>query len=95
MKDAIRELLSDRESLRAAVMVAVMFPLVNFGMHFIGWGNEMFSWWQTLLAAPMVGFFYWIFLSGFRRFRDEDVTPSGRGTHLGRQHRLRSDHDQG
>lgn len=76
MKDAIRELLKDRSSLKAAVAVTVLYPLVTFGMDLIGWGNEMFSWWQTLLAAPVVGFVYWIFLSGFRRFRDEDVTPS-------------------
>lgn len=76
MKDAIRELLSDRQSLKAAVIVAVIYPLVSFGMNLIGWGNQMFSWWQTLLVAPFIGFFYWLFLSGFRRFRNEDVTPS-------------------
>ncbi|GEB24495.1 hypothetical protein [Brevibacterium aurantiacum] len=37
--------------------------------------NGMFSWWQTLLVAPIMGFVYWLFVSGFRRFRDEDVTP--------------------
>lgn len=76
MKDAIKELLSDRRSLQEAAVVAVLFPLVNFGMNLIGWGNEMFSWWGTLLAAPVVGFFYWLFTSGFRRFANEDVTPS-------------------
>ncbi|WP_240372536.1 hypothetical protein [Brevibacterium zhoupengii] len=56
--------------------MAVIYLIVNFGMHLVGWGNEMFSWWQTLLVAPVVGFFYWLFLSGFRRFANEDVTPS-------------------
>ncbi|HCG55126.1 MAG: hypothetical protein ACTICI_14895 [Brevibacterium aurantiacum] len=76
MKDAIKELLNDRRSLKEAAIVAVLFPLVYFGMNLIGWGNEMFSWWETLLVAPVNGFFYWIFLSGFRRFANEDVTPS-------------------
>lgn len=76
MKVAIKELLNDRRSLKEAAIVAVLFPLVNFGMNLIGWGNEMFSWWQTLLVAPFVGFFYWIFLSGFSRFANEDVTPA-------------------
>ncbi|MGO2037714.1 MAG: hypothetical protein ACTH2U_14660 [Brevibacterium sp.] len=76
MKDAIKELLNDRRSLKAAAVVTVLFPLVYFGMNLIGWGNEMFSWWETLLVAPVNGFFYWIFLSGFSRFANEDVTPA-------------------
>ena len=76
MKGAITELLNDRRSLKAAAVVTVLFPLVYFGMNLIGWGNEMFSWWETLLVAPVNGFFYWIFLSGFSRFAHEDVTPA-------------------
>lgn len=76
MKDAIKELLSDRRSLNAAVLVTILYPCVYFGVHLIGWGNGMFSWWQTLLAAPVMGLVFWVFTSGFRRFRDEDVTPS-------------------
>lgn len=75
MKDAIKELLKDRRSLKEAAIVAVLYLVVNFGMHLVGWGNGMFSWWQTLLAAPVIGFFYWLFLSGFRRFANEDITP--------------------
>ncbi|TSI15393.1 hypothetical protein [Brevibacterium aurantiacum] len=76
MKDAVRELLKDRRSLREAAIVAVLFPLVTFGMNLFGWGNGMFSWWQTLLVAPIMGFVYWLFVSGFRRFVNEDLTPS-------------------
>lgn len=76
MKNAIKELLADRRSLKEAAAVAVLFPCVHIGMNLIGWGNHMFSWWQALLLAPVFGFVFWIFLSGFRRFRDEDVTPS-------------------
>lgn len=76
MKDTIKELLADRRSLKEAAAVAVLFPCVHIGMNLIGWGNHMFSWWQALLLAPVFGFVFWIFLSGFRRFRDEDVTPS-------------------
>ncbi|GAA1944094.1 hypothetical protein GCM10009689_26720 [Brevibacterium antiquum] len=73
MKDS---LLTDRRSLKEAAIVAMLFPCVYIGMDLIGWGNHMFSWWQALLVAPVVGFFYWLFLSGFRRFANEDVTPS-------------------
>lgn len=76
MKDAIKELLSDRRSLNAAVLVTILYPCVYFGVHLIGWGNGMFSWWQTLLAAPVMGLVFWVFTSGFRRFANEDVTPS-------------------
>lgn len=76
MKNALKELLNDRRGLKEAVMVAILVPCVHIGMNLIGWGNHMFSWWQALLAGPVVGFFYWLFLSGFRRFRNEDVTPS-------------------
>ena len=44
-------------------------------MNLLGWGNGMFSWWEVLLGAPVVGVFYWFFMSSFRQFRDEDVTP--------------------
>ena len=73
MKDS---LLADRRSLKEAAIVAILFPCVYVGVHIIGWGNDAFSWWQVLLGAPVMGFFYWLFLSGFRRFANEDVTPS-------------------
>lgn len=75
MKNSVKELIADRRSLKEAVIAAVIFPVVYFGVHLIGWGNEMFSWWQALLAAPIFGLFYWLFTSGFRRFANEDVTP--------------------
>ncbi|PCC51170.1 hypothetical protein [Brevibacterium aurantiacum] len=75
MKEALRELLKDRRSLREAAIVAVLFPLVNFGLNLFGWGHDPFVWWEILLGAFLTGFFYWLFVSGFRRFRDEDVTP--------------------
>lgn len=76
MKDVFKELLNDRGSLKEAVIVAVLVPCVYFGMDLVGWGNHNFSLWEKLLAGPVVGFVYGLFLSGFRRFRDEDVTPS-------------------
>ncbi|GAA1859616.1 hypothetical protein [Brevibacterium marinum] len=68
-------LLKDRGSMKEAAIVAIMFPCVHFGMHLLGRGSDAFSWWQALIAGPVVGFFYWMFLSGFRRFAAEDVTP--------------------
>ena len=76
MKKAIKELLADRRSLKEGVVVAGLFACVHIGMNLIGWGNHMLSWWQALLIAPIFGFVFWLFTSGFRRFRDEDVTPS-------------------
>lgn len=75
MKDALKDLLNDRRSMKEAAIVVILVPCVYFGMDLIGWGNHNFSWWGKLLAGPVVGFVYWLFLSGFRRFRDEDVTP--------------------
>jgi hypothetical protein len=65
----MKKLLKDRQA------ITLLFPLVYFGMHLLGWGNEMFSWWETLLAGLVQGVFFWFFLSSFRQFRDEDVTP--------------------
>ena len=79
MKDAVRELLYDRRSLKEAVVVTVLVPLVRFVMHLIGWGHGAFDWWEILFAALLTGFFYWLFLSGFRRFANEDVTPPKSG----------------
>lgn len=70
----MKELLKDRRSLKEAAVVTVLVPLVQYLMHLIGWANGAFVWWEVLLAAPVTGLFYWLFLSGFRRFRDEDVT---------------------
>ena len=75
MKDAIKELLADRRSLKEAAVVTILVPLVRFLMHLTGWGHGTFVWWEILLGALLTGVFYWLFLSGFRRFRDEDVTP--------------------
>ena len=71
----MKKLLKDRESLRSGVFVAVAFPLIYFGMNFLGWSNGMFSWWETLLFGLGQGAFFWFFMSSFCRFRDEDVTP--------------------
>ena len=71
----MKKLLKDRQSIKLGVFVAVAFPLVYFGMHLLGWGNESFNWWQTLLAGLFTGAFFWFFMSSFRQFRDEDVTP--------------------
>lgn len=76
MKDSVMELLSDRRSLKEAAIVTVLVPLVRFIMHLLGWGHGAFDWWEVLFASLLTGVFYWLFLSGFRRFRDEDVTPS-------------------
>ena len=76
MKDSAKELLNDRRSLKEAVIVAILVPCVYIGMDLIGWGNGMFSWWEALLVAPVHGIVYWLFLSGFRRFANEDVTPT-------------------
>ena len=67
----MKKLLRDRKSLRSAVRVA----LVYFGMHLLGWGNESFNWWQTLLVGLFTGAFFWFFMASFRQFRDEEVTP--------------------
>lgn len=37
--------------------------------------RRAFTEWEVFLAAPIFGFFHWLSLSGFRRFRDEGVTP--------------------
>ena len=71
----MKKLLKDRESLRSGVLVALIFPLVYFGMNLLGWGNGNFSWWETLLVGLFNGAFFWFFMSSFRQFRDEDVTP--------------------
>ena len=76
MKDSAKELLNDRRSLNEAAVVTVMFPCVYFGIHLIGWGNNIFSWWEALLVAPVQGIVYWLFTSGFRRFANEDITPT-------------------
>ncbi|WP_062240463.1 hypothetical protein [Brevibacterium epidermidis] len=71
----MKKLLKDRQSIKLGVFVAMAFPLIYFGMNFLGWSNEMFNWWQTLLAGLFTGAFFWFFTSSFRQFRDEDVTP--------------------
>lgn len=71
----MKKLLKDRQRIRLGVFVAVAFPLIYFGMNFLGWSNGMFSWWETLLFGLGQGAFFWFFMSSFRRFRDEDVTP--------------------
>ena len=71
----MKKLLKDRESLRSGVLVALIFPLVYFGMNLLGWDNGNFSWWETLLFGLGQGAFFWFFMSSFRQFRDEDVTP--------------------
>lgn len=71
----MKKLLKDRQRIRLGVFVAVAFPLIYFGMNFLGWSNGMFSWWETLLFGLGPGAFFWFFMSSFRRFRDEDVTP--------------------
>ena len=68
--------LKDRSSVKEAVIVAILFPCINFGLHLLGWGNGMFNWWQVLLVAPLFGFLYWAFTSSFRKYANEDVTPS-------------------
>ena len=45
----MKKLLKDRQRIRLGVFVAVAFPLIYFGMNFLGWSNGMFSWWETLL----------------------------------------------
>ncbi|MCU4297310.1 hypothetical protein D3I60_09495 [Brevibacterium permense] len=69
------KLLRDRKSIKAGIVVALLFPLVYFGMHLLGWGNELYNWWQTLLVGLFTGAVFWFFMSSFRQFRDEDVTP--------------------
>ena len=71
----MKKLLKDRQRIRLGVFVAVAFPLIYFGMNFLVWRNGMFSWWQTLLVGLFNGAFFWFFMSSFRQFRDEDVTP--------------------
>lgn len=76
MKDAIRELLADRRSLKEAAVVTVLVPLVRFIMHLIGWGHGTFGWSEVIFGALLTGVFYWVVTNAFRRFRDEDVTLS-------------------
>ncbi|MDN5807624.1 MAG: hypothetical protein L0J17_07590 [Brevibacterium sp.] len=76
MKKAIKELLADRRSLKEAAVVTVLVPLVRFAMHLIGWGHGTFSWAEAILGALLTGVFYWIVISGIRRVRNQDVTPS-------------------
>lgn len=71
----MKKLLSDRQSLRAGVGVALLFPLVYFAMDLLGWANGAFNWWETLLVGVVNGIVFWFFMSSFRQFRDEDVTP--------------------
>ncbi|QUL78986.1 hypothetical protein [Brevibacterium sp. SMBL_HHYL_HB1] len=71
----MKKLLRDRQSLREAVIVAILVPVIHIGVNLLGWGNGMFSWWEVLLGAPVVGVFYWFFMSSFRQFRDEEITP--------------------
>lgn len=71
----MKKLLRDRQSIKLGVFVAVAFPLVYFGMSYLGWGNDSFNWWQTLLFGLVQGAVFWFFTSSFRQFRDEDVTP--------------------
>lgn len=75
MKVAVKELLADRRSLKEAAVVTILVPIVRILMHLIGWGRDPFVWWEILLGAFLTGVFYWLFVSGFRRFRDEDVMP--------------------
>lgn len=39
----MKKLLKDRQRIRLGVFVAVAFPLIYFGMNFLGWSNGMFS----------------------------------------------------
>lgn len=71
----MKKLLRDRRAIRDGIVVALLFPLVYFGMHLLCWGNGSFNWWQTLLAGLFTGAVFWFFMSSFRQFRDEDVTP--------------------
>ncbi|SMX70651.1 hypothetical protein [Brevibacterium linens] len=71
----MKKLLKDRQAIWSGALVALLFPLIYFGMSLLGWGNESFSWWETLLAGLFTGAFFWFFTSSFRQFRDEDVTP--------------------
>ena len=71
----MKKLLRDRQSIKLGVFVAVAFPLISFGMNFLGWGNGAYSWWETLLFGLAQGAVFWFFMSSFRQFRDEDVTP--------------------
>lgn len=71
----MKKLLKDRQAIRGGVGVAMLFPLVYFSMHLIGWGNDAFNWWETLLMGLANGVLFWFFTSSFRQFRDEDVTP--------------------
>ncbi|MDN6124427.1 MAG: hypothetical protein L0I80_11280 [Brevibacterium sp.] len=76
MKKAIKELLADRRSLKEAAVVTVLVPLVRFAMHLIGWGHSNFSRAEAILGELLTGVFYWIVISGIRRVRNQDVTPS-------------------
>lgn len=71
MKYALR----DRNSIKTGVFVALLFPLVYFGMSLLGWSNGMFSWWEALLFGLINGVVFWFFMASFRQFRDEDITP--------------------
>ena len=71
----MKKLLKDRQAIRDGIVMALLFPLIYFGMSLLGWSNGMFSWWETLLGGLFIGAFYWFFSSSFRQFRDEDVTP--------------------
>lgn len=75
----MKNLLKDHQAIRGGVGVALLFPLVYFAMHLLGWGAESFNWWETLLVGLFTGAYFWFFMSSFRQFRDEDVTPTRSG----------------
>ncbi|MGC3020609.1 hypothetical protein [Brevibacterium sp. FAM 24630] len=74
----MKKLLQDRQSVRLGVFMALLFPFIYFGMSLLGLGNDAFSWWEALLVGLGNGVLFWFFLSSFRQFRDEDVTPNRR-----------------
>lgn len=40
----MKHLLKDRQAIRAGIGVALMFPLICFGISLLGWGSDAFSW---------------------------------------------------
>lgn len=74
----MKKLFQDRQAIRAGVFVAVLFPLIYFGMNILGWSNGAFNWWGALLFGLLQGVVFWFFMSSFRQFRHEDVTPKSR-----------------
>ncbi|AZU02157.1 MAG: hypothetical protein ACTIID_16065 [Brevibacterium linens] len=71
----MEKLLKDRRAIRSGIGMALLFPLIYFTMSLLGWGNNVFSWWEALLVGLLNGALFWFFMASFRQFRDEDVTP--------------------